>query len=111
MEVLVVLEAAHAAQALDELRRHAPVIGVLPPRLAVVAAAAGQVRELRTLPGLEALFENEIPEAFRASLEPGERLFAEAWLARQREKGKPRPGDGLPWDAPGFLPPDKSPHR
>jgi hypothetical protein len=37
-------------------------------------------------------------------LDEGARLFVKAW--RERVPSKPhRPGEGLPWDAPGFEPP------
>lgn len=41
-------------------------------------------------------------------LDAGARLFVEAWRAPQRAKTE-RPGDHLPWDAPGFEPPDLPP--
>jgi hypothetical protein len=43
-------------------------------------------------------------------LDDGARLFVEAWLAPPRDPSE-RPGDGLPWDAPGFQPPDPPPGR
>jgi hypothetical protein len=42
------------------------------------------------------------PEAL-AALDEGERLFAAGWAAGRAPKE--RPGDGLPWDAPGFEAP------
>jgi hypothetical protein len=44
------------------------------------------------------------------SLGESERLFAQAWQLRQQSGGKQRRGEGLGWDAEGFLPPDK-PHQ
>lgn len=38
------------------------------------------------------------------TLDPGTRLFVEAWRDCPSQK-VPRPGEGLPWDAPGFQPP------
>jgi hypothetical protein len=37
----------------------------------------------------------------------GEKIFVAGWKQRQSDafKNKIRPGDGLPWDAPGFKPP------
>lgn len=37
-------------------------------------------------------------------LDDAARLFLTAWLERPVEK-RDRPGEGLPWDAPGFEPP------
>ena len=38
-------------------------------------------------------------------LDAGARLFVDAWRSRPLDKPE-RPGDGLPWDAEGFQPPD-----
>ena len=41
-------------------------------------------------------------------LDPGARLFVDAWQVHKRATTQ-RPGDGLPWDSPGFTPPDRPP--
>jgi hypothetical protein len=38
------------------------------------------------------------------ALDPGTRLFVDAWRDRRSDKSA-RPGEGQPWDAPGFEPP------
>ena len=40
------------------------------------------------------------------ALDPGTRLFVQAWRDKQTSKPE-RPGEGLPWDAPGFQSPDQ----
>lgn len=45
-----------------------------------------------------------------ASLAPAELLFVEAWQTRLDGPPKVRPGDGRPWDEPGFQPPDPAYH-
>ena len=41
-------------------------------------------------------------------LDSGSRLFVDAWQAH-KPAATERPGDGLPWDSPGFTPPDRPP--
>ena len=45
-----------------------------------------------------------------AGLSEAEMLFVDVWRARLDEPAKQRPGDGVPWDAPGFEPPDPMYH-
>jgi len=45
-------------------------------------------------------------ESVLDELDEGAQLFVRAW--RERPLSKPdRRGEGLPWDAPGFEPPDR----
>jgi len=48
--------------------------------------------------------ELESDEVFRA-LSREEALLARAWLLRQQQTERQRPGEGLAWDAEGFEPP------
>jgi hypothetical protein len=87
--------------ALDELRKVAAVTQVLPPRLALVSLP--DERQAPDIPGIAWHLEDVPPEDFRR-LSSQEQLFITAW--KVRGGGKERPGDNLPWDAPGYLPPD-----
>lgn len=101
-DLLVVIDRdADADRVLASLRRVAQVVQVLPPRLALIAGD-GPV----TVPGATAYTE-DVPDNVLAELSPVERAFVAAW--RSRRAGKRRPGEGLPWDAPGHLPPDRPP--
>lgn len=102
-EVLVVLRAATATESLERLKRQSHVISVLPPRLVVLAPGASR-EALGSLPGVEAVLA-QTPGEVPPSLTDAEQLFVSAWRARAEDKT--RVGEGLPWDAPGFLPPDK----
>ncbi|RJF93497.1 hypothetical protein [Sphingomonas cavernae] len=51
------------------------------------------------------------PDALPSELTDGERLFIEGWRARASKDPKTRKGEGLPWDAPGYQPPDLPPRR
>jgi hypothetical protein len=90
---------------LDRLGRPATLVQHLPPRLAVVEVDDDAVAELRRAPGVLGVGDPELPEDVRAGLTDPERLFADGWALGRAPKT--RPGEGLAWDAPGFLPPDR----
>jgi hypothetical protein len=75
------------------------------PRVALVVASQLRLRQLKRAPGVEVI-EDELPENVLERLDPTETLFARAWRRRQTDAPKSRRGDRLPWDAPGFEPPD-----
>jgi len=103
VEALVVLDdGAAAGGRLAELRQHAVVLQWLPPRIAIVRVEA-KVPSLEAVPGTR-WFLAGVPAEVSADFTPAERLFAEAWLSRRQ--AKTRPGEGLPWDAPGREAPD-----
>lgn len=105
-ELLVVL-ADESGGALERVAETHRVIHVGSPRMVVVATSSGASDEaLRSLSGVAAVADAELPTDVVERLGPEERLFALAWLRRMTEKKKERPGEGLPWDAPGFTPPD-----
>jgi hypothetical protein len=107
-EVLVVLEPRAAEKALARLRSVSQVIQVLPPRLAFVLVDAKNMARLARIQGVLKAYD-DVPAKFPSDLTASERLFVSAWKARRQPKT--RPGEGLPWDAPGYIPPDHSPHR
>jgi hypothetical protein len=77
----------------------------LPPRLAIVQGETGAFESLRKEQGVVAVSEETVPDTALQQLNPTERVFAEAWVLGRQPKFN-RPGDGLQWDADGFLPPD-----
>lgn len=100
VEALVILDASDP-QALEALRRDAVVTQFLPPRLALVALPLG-TRVLKSRGAT--LYEHDVPGAVLDKLSENERLFVSAWASRR--VAKERTGDHLPWDAPGYSPPD-----
>lgn len=81
------------------------------PRVLIIEPAESAAKEeLMATEGVEAVLEpGEIAaDEIRGTLTPTEALFVEAFIQRARQKE--RPGEGLNWDAAGFLPPDP-PHR
>jgi hypothetical protein len=107
-ELLVRVDDDEAADTLARLGERFRVTQVAPPRLAVVEQEPGTHEAgLRDIPGVVAVAGPEVPDDFRKGLSPEEALFVAAWERRMQEpQSEDRPGEGLPWDAPGFSPPD-----
>jgi len=100
-------EAADYQEALGALRRNAVVTQFLPPRLALVALPTDlQALHVPQVRGAT-VYEDDVPDAVLDKLSEKERLFVSAWATRR--VGKERIGDHLPWDAPGYSPPDRPP--
>jgi len=95
-------------KALSEVARMVSVPQHLPPRLAVAEGTPEQLASLQGMANVTAILEPPVPESVLQQLNSTERLFAEAWTESRRPK-KERPGDGLPWDAEGFEPPNGKP--
>ena len=100
---LVILESRLADSALAELRTLASVTQVLPPRLALVRSDRATTARIAQIPGVLSLHDQTLG-VVPPDLTAAERTFVDAWAARRQPKK--RPGDDLPWDAPGFKPPD-----
>lgn len=96
-------------QSLADVQQRYTVAQVASPRLVVVAAKPDEAAALRAHQGVRAVTDGPLADDVVADLDEGERLFAAAWSQRQAEDTKHRPGEGLPWDAPGWLPPDPPP--
>lgn len=102
-EALVIVEGGDFDTVLSDLQAGGTVTQVLPPKLALVALPSGGRAATTDVPGT-AWYENDVPADVLDRLSAEERLFVDAW--RSRRTGKERPGNHLPWDAPGYLPPD-----
>ena len=103
-ELLIVLDSQPASETLARLRAVATVTQVFPPRLALVQAGPDARTRIARIQGVLHVLDNSARN-LPADLTPAECAFAAAWQARQQPKT--RPGEGLPWDAPGFEPPDQ----
>lgn len=109
-EFLVLLE--DGEDGLERLRRSLQVTQVASPRLAVVEAAEGAGPDaLQAIDGVAEVAAAGESLQDASALTDAERLFADAWALRTGDvAGSERPGEGLPWDAPGFTPPDPPPN-
>jgi len=77
------------------------------PRVMIVEPAVDVTKEhLQATDGIATVLEpgESADAATRQALTATEALFVDAYA--QRFRHKERPGDGVSWDAPGFLPPD-----
>ena len=87
-----------------------PVLAEVPPFLTVLRAGLQDLpaiaRHARLAIGRrpDGSAERVGDETVVDELDNAARLFLRAWLERPFEKSE-RPGEGLPWDAPGFEPP------
>lgn len=78
-------------------------VAKLPPHLIEV----GPCRELLPeLSGCARVYEGQIPEADLEALPPAARMMARA-IVSARSNASALKGEGLPWDSPGFVPPDE----
>lgn len=108
-EILLVLADAAGEDGLDHLSAHFRVLSTLPPRLAVVEAGEPTLADLRGKPDVRFVATDRVGEEILDDLTADERAFAMGWELRRTAPPKARLGEGLPWDAPGFLPPDPPP--
>ena len=100
-EVLVVLGPSADREAVVRL---APIVHSASDRVFAVRGDSAQVARIRQLPGVTQVLTGEEPEDATHGLSGTEELFARAWLMARQPKQ--RKGQGLPWDTPGYLPPD-----
>lgn len=106
-ELLVILSGERTEEALKQLSAKYNVQQVASPRVLVVEGTQNELAGLRAVPGVLAATAGELPPTVLEGLDQSETLFVAAWLSRTKEgPSKQRPGEGLSWDAPGFVPPD-----
>ena len=107
-EVLVWFDTESASDALAQLGEIGQVTQVLPPRLALAVVPADDVTRVLDIEWTLGVFQRGDRVAI-PDLSVPEQLFVAAWERRAPKKA--RPGGGLDWDAPGYLPPDPPPRR
>jgi hypothetical protein len=105
-EFLVILDPSAAADALRRLRGSHQVTHVGSPHVVVVSVSPGEPPPSSSTPGVVAVSAGSLPPGLVERLDEGEALFVTAWASRMTGPEKRRRGEGLPWDASGFEPPD-----
>ena len=105
MSEYVVLLSSDDQGASDAVRQRCRVVSALPPRLLVVEADDQVAQGIRDLPGVDDVISG-ITTTLPNSLNDSELLFVQAWQQSRHLADKPRPGEGLSWDAEGFSAPD-----
>ena len=101
--VLVLVEDAASRKAVEE---YATIVHSASSRLHVVRLGVTTHIQLARLPGVVAVENRAFPVDIARRLDKKEALFAAAFAARGTTKE--RVGNGLPWDATGFEPPDST---
>lgn len=102
-ERLVILEPGAASAARAKIEAVAAVTQALEPRLLLIRADPKAAEAVARIAGVAGVHDSP-PAELPSDLTPAERTFVAAWAARGQPKT--RPGEGLPWDAPGHLAPD-----
>ena len=113
-EVLILVTPARREAVTQALERFGTVSAIASPRLIVLDHSNGEVEEIRAMEGVLLASDQPVPlplapqelDSQEQALEEGESLFIAAWNERRSGVPKKRIGDGLPWDAEGFEPPD-----
>jgi hypothetical protein len=105
VEALIVLNEDDADRTRIEVEKQAQVLHSVSPRVFVVMAEARALEDLSRMENVVAATDAALPGTVLRTLDGPERQWAAAWNLRRVEKS--RPGDGLPWDAAGFSPPDR----
>jgi hypothetical protein len=106
-EFLVILDPLTAVEAQEQLRSNHRVTQVGSPRVVVVSVSRDETPPSPSTPGIVAVSRGEPPTGVIEELDEQEAMFVTAWASRMTGPQKQRRGEGLPWDAPGFEPPDR----
>ena len=109
-EMLVVLTATHRQQTREVIKNRFQLRHIVSDRILVIEKPdERQISLLRAMTGIQVATVEPLPQDILNTLNQTETLWVAAWFERKRPKQ--RPGDGLTWDAPGFLPPDLPPKK
>jgi hypothetical protein len=101
-EALVLIPGDRYPESIEKLRHYVTVTQTLPPTLALIRFPPGHGTTIPDTPGIR-FFIDDVPAEVADGLSAQEQYFVRAWQARRAPKE--RPGDQLPWDAPGYTPP------
>ena len=106
-EILVILAEPNAKETLKMLKSKYTILHSISNRVVIISADYTQYSEISCNRGVEAVGTPEVDNEVLVALTEQEKLFVGAWMRRQRDQSKIRPGDGLSWDHEGFEPPDR----
>lgn len=109
-EILLILDGDPQDPALEEVRKEQRVTQAVSDRVfAIEKPDSQQIAALEATPGVLLCPEGSTPPNVPVDLSSAERIWIDAW--GKRGEPKPRRGEGLSWDAPGFEPPDPPPRE
>ncbi len=105
-EHLIVLLPGTSKSVFEAARVRYAAKSALPPRLLIAELDDSALSNASASPRVETVLDSA-NASIPSSLSDSERLFVEAWKARQTMTHKQRRGEGAAWDAEGFHPPDR----
>jgi hypothetical protein len=105
-EILVILSPMATAENRQAIQRIAPPMQSISGRVFLAQIQPAALAQLHSMPGVAQVLTGTGGSAALAGLDEAETLFAQAWVSRQGQT-KQRIGEGLDWDTPPMLPPDK----
>jgi hypothetical protein len=105
-EALIVLQPSIAAASREALARLAPATQSISDRVFLTTAAEAVLDRLRGMDGVADVLTGPAPTTHLPDMDEAEALFVRAWLST-RGIAKMRRGEGLAWDTPPMLPPDR----
>jgi hypothetical protein len=105
-EVLVILSDHEVARVRSQIEQETRVLHSVSPRVFVVEMTAPAMDYLAQMEDEVASTISDVSPAVLDTLNDQERQWVSAWNLRRLKKPR-RLGEGLPWDAPGFSPPDR----
>ena len=104
-EALVILGPETKPEARAAVANLAPILHSSSDRVFVVRSEPENIERIRQLPSVAKILAGTESEEALPPLPETDLLFSKAWLMSKQPKT--RKGEGLAWDAPGFLPPDR----
>jgi hypothetical protein len=104
-DVLIILNDTELAAGRSHVQGSTQILQEGSPRI-LTAVRPADLDALRAGPGIRAVIERTVPADLLPTLDEGEALFVSAWEQQPGMRNKARPGEGLPWDTPGYDPPD-----
>jgi hypothetical protein len=105
-DALIILEPSVAAASRDAVARIAPATQSISDRVFLTTIDETTIERLRCMDGVaNVITTGDAPPGLPA-MNDAESLFVAAWLSSRGET-KVRRGDGLDWDTPPMLPPDR----
>lgn len=108
-EVLIVMDPAAAEADRETVFRVARVKQSISNRVFEAEVSDDALAKLKSMGGIARVLTGAEPAQNVPQLDDVESLFVNAWLSRQGQV-KHRVGEGLDWDTPPMLPPDKPGH-
>ena len=103
---MVILQSSISKADHDAVMRVVLATQTISNRVFLATPDDAALASLRSMPGIARVLTEAEPAQDLPRLDDAESLFVQAWLSR-RGQVKQRRGEGLDWDTPPMLPPDR----